>query len=148
MSDTPVARTPAERALLRNLDLLVDGKIEDWVALFAPDGVLEFPYAPPGWPDRFQGHAAIHDHMRKFPEHLSVRFRDIRFHPVSDPDLVIAEFEGEGTVITSGLPFRQTYISLIWTRDGLITRYRDFWNPVLLMEALGGADAATRAVES
>lgn len=148
MSDTPIARTPAELALLRNLELLVDGKIDDWVALFAADGVLEFPYAPPGWPDRFQGHDAIHEHMRKFPEHLSVRFRDIRFHPTADADLAIAEFEGEGTVLTSGGPFRQTYISLIWTRDGLITRYRDFWNPLLLMEALGGAEAAARAVES
>lgn len=147
MTDT-TARTPAEEALLRNLDLLVDGRIEDWVHLFTEDGVLEFPYAPPGWPDRFQGHAAIHDHMRKFPEHLSVRFDNIRFHPVADPNLVIAEFDGEGTVLSSGRAFQQTYISVIWTEGGLITRYRDFWNPMRLIEALGGAEAATRAVES
>lgn len=148
MTDTPVARTPAEQALLRNLELLVDGRVEEWVNLFAPDGVLEFPYAPPGWPDRFQGHAAIHDHMRKFPEHLKVSFHNIRFHPVSDPELVIAEFDGEGTALSTGRSFQQTYISVIWTEDGRITRYRDFWNPVRLMDALGGAEAATRAVES
>lgn len=148
MTEKPAARTPAEQALLRNLELLEDGKIPDWVNLFTPDGVLEFPYAPPGWPDRFQGHAALLDHMRKFPEHLSVTFSDIRFHPVSDPEFVIAEFEGAGTVLSSGLAFRQSYLSLIWTEDGRITRYRDFWNPLRLMEALGGAEAATRAVQS
>jgi ketosteroid isomerase-like protein len=149
MTDTPTTRTPAETALLRNLELLTDGRIEDWVHLFTADGVLEFPYAPPGWPTHIQGHAALHEHMRRFPEHLAVRFSGVRFHPVADPHLVVAEFDAEGTALSTGRSFQQSYISLIWTgADGLITRYRDFWNPLRLLEALGGVEAATRALES
>lgn len=146
MTVEAVTSTTAETILLRSLVLLENGDARGWVDLFHQDGVLEFPYAPDGWPSTFRGRDALWDHMRKFPEHLTVSFSGVVFHPTGDPDFTVAEFHGDGEAST-GLPFVQDYVSLLWIRDGLITRYRDFWNPLRHLAALGGAEAAARIVQ-
>jgi ketosteroid isomerase-like protein len=147
MTVDAVTRTTAEAVLLRSLVLLENGDARGWVDLFHDDGVLEFPYAPDGWPAIFHGRDALWRHMQKFPEHLTVSFSDVVFYETADPDFTVAEFHGNGSAST-GLPFVQDYVSLVWTKDGLITRYRDFWNPLRHLAALGGADAAARIVQS
>jgi ketosteroid isomerase-like protein len=140
-------RTVAEEVLLRSLVLLENGDARGWVDLFHDDGVLEFPYAPPGWSTVFAGRDAIWNHMRNFPEHLTVSFSDVVFHETASPDFTVAEFHGEGSAST-GLPFSQDYVSLLWVHDGRITRYRDFWNPLQHLKALGGVEAAAQIVQS
>lgn len=44
-----------------------------------------------------------------------------------------------GHVIETGLPYRQSYISVIETRDGRIVRYKDYWNPLVVKRPLGGS---------
>ncbi|WFE29026.1 nuclear transport factor 2 family protein [Solwaraspora sp. WMMD791] len=136
------ARTAAERLFAHHLDLLERNAIADWVALFTPDGVLEFPYAPAGWPAVFRGHEQIRAQMDKYAENLSLRFDELRFHPSAAPDLVVAEFTGTGTALATGLPVHQTYISVVWTSGDQIRHYRDFWNPAVVLAALGGESAA------
>ncbi|WBB80298.1 nuclear transport factor 2 family protein [Micromonospora sp. WMMD882] len=142
MTDTTTeARRDGSRAVFaRQLKLLETGGITEWVALFHPDGVLEFPYAPPGFPREVRGTEAIHAHMRNFPEQLDVTFSGVVHHDTVDPELVVAEFEAVGTALVSGRPFRQRYVSLLWLRDGRITRYRDYWNPLAVLAAIGGPD--------
>ncbi len=53
---------------------------------------------------------------------------------------MIAEFRSRGTAIATGKPYDQTYISIVHTRDGRITRYVDFWNPLVAIEALATDD--------
>lgn len=38
-------------------------------------------------------------------------------------------------------------ISVLRTRDGQILLYRDFWNPLRHLEALGGVEAAAKIVQ-
>jgi ketosteroid isomerase-like protein len=140
--------TPAQAVLARSLELLEAGDARGWVDLFDEDGVLEFPYAPHGWPTRFAGREALWQHMRKFPENLAVRFSGLHFHPTGDPELVIAEYRGDGEALTTGLEFHQTYISVVRIRNGRILGYRDFWNPLAHLDALGGAGAALKIVTS
>lgn len=52
---------------------------------------------------------------------------------------MIAEFQCDGHVVETGLPYRQSYISVIETRDGRIVRYKDYWNPLVVKEAFGGS---------
>ncbi|MFE9748624.1 nuclear transport factor 2 family protein [Saccharothrix saharensis] len=137
----------AQEILTRSLELLENGDARGWCDLFHPDGVLEFPYAPPGWPNRFEGREAIWQHMQKFPEHLTVKFGEVTFYPTADENLAIGEFHGDGTATVSGLKLDQDYISVLRTDGEHITLYRDFWNPVKHMEALGGADAAAAIVQ-
>lgn len=138
--------TPAQEVLVRSMALLENGDARGWVDLFSVDGVLEFPYAPRGWPTRFEGRDALWQHMQKFPENLTVKFSEPAFYDTSDPNLAIAEYRGDGEALTTGLPFHQNYISVVSTRNGEIVRFRDFWNPLGHLEALGGAEAALRIV--
>ncbi len=102
--------------------------------------MLEFPYAPAGFPESVKGKTELHEYMKNFPEHFEVEFTDLRFHETTDPALVIAEFASRGTALATGRPYNQRYISLVETRDGRISRYVDYWNPQVAAESLRGAE--------
>ncbi|WP_194909675.1 nuclear transport factor 2 family protein [Catenulispora rubra] len=136
-------RTAAQHAVAEHLRLTAAGNTAEWVALFAPDGVLEFPYAPVGVPRQVKGREALFEHMSHFPETFDVEFVDLVFHDTVDPSLAIAEFRSKGTALATGKPYRQTCISVVRTDgDGLITHYLDYWNPLVAIEALTPDDAA------
>jgi uncharacterized protein len=129
--------TAAQHALSEHLRLVSSGEIEEWVDLFAPDGVLEFPYAPPGVPQRVQGHDALLAHMRSFPATFDVHFVDLVFHDTVDQSVAIAEFRSVGHAVPTQKPYEQTCISVVYTdSEGRITRYLDYWNPLVALEAL------------
>ncbi|MER5476809.1 nuclear transport factor 2 family protein [Streptomyces sp. NPDC002734] len=128
----------ARQAFMDHLEYLSSGRIPEWTDLFTEDGILEFPYGPEGYPTKMQGKAALFDYMKVFPNTFDVRFTDLYFHETVDPSLVIAEFKSIGHAISTGRPYNQTYISVVETRDGKISRYVDFWNPLVGMDALGG----------
>jgi uncharacterized protein len=139
--DEATRRAAAQHALTEHLRLTATGNIDEWVQLFAPDAVLEFPYAPAGVPTRVTGHEALHAHMSNFPETFDVEFVDLVFHDTVDPSLVIAEFRSKGTALPTGKPYEQTCISVVRTDDdGRITHYLDYWNPLVAIEALTPQD--------
>lgn len=138
--DDDAIRAAARQTFKHHLEYLSSGRIDEWVNLFTEDGVLEFPYPPTGTPDYFKGHAALYDYMQHFPETFRLKFVNVRFHETVDPALVIAQFNSEGIAISTGKRYDQTYISVVETRDGKISHYKDFWNPLIGMAALGSSD--------
>jgi len=133
--------TAAQHAVAEHLRLTAAGQTDEWVKLFAPDGVLEFPYAPDGVPRRVQGHEALVAHMRTFPQTFDVEFVDLVFHDTIDARVAVAEFRSTGTAIPTGKPYRQECVSVVHTDDdGLITHYLDYWNPLIAVEALTPAE--------
>ena len=133
--------TAAQHAVVEHLRLTAAGQTDEWVKLFAPDGVLEFPYAPDGVPRRVQGHEALVAHMRTFPQTFDVEFVDLVFHDTIDARVAVAEFRSTGTAIPTGKPYRQECVSVVHTDDdGLITHYLDYWNPLIAVEALTPAE--------
>lgn len=137
-------RERAQDAFRNHLKHLSGGDIEAWVNLWQEDGVLEFPYGPAGFPEMKKGKADLFDYMQNFPKHFEVQFKDLEFHLTVDPELVIAEFKSVGKHRETGNPYNQTYISVVQTKDGLITRYRDFWNPLVAIESVGSVNDAVR----
>lgn len=130
-------RAAAQHAVAEHLRLTAAGRTDEWVRLFAPDAVLEFPYAPEGVPRRVTGRDALFAHMSSFPETFDVEFVDLVFHETVDPSLVIAEFRSTGTALPTGKPYEQTCVSVVRTDDdALITHYLDYWNPLVAIEAL------------
>lgn len=135
-------RTAAQHALAEHLRLTAAGRTDEWAELFAPDAVLEFPYAPAGVPRRVTGRDALVAHMKNFPETFDVEFVDLVFHDTVDPGLAVAEFRSKGTALPTGKPYEQECISVVHTdENGLITRYLDYWNPLVAIEALTPGDA-------
>jgi ketosteroid isomerase-like protein len=122
-----------------SLRLLLDKSIPAWIALWAEDGLMEFPFAPEGWPRRLEGKAAIADYMRHYPDHIDLHdFPDLRIHETTDPQTVVAEMRGVGRLVQTGAPFDMTYIAVVTVRDGRITSYRDYWNPLAASEFRAG----------
>ncbi|MBW5480566.1 nuclear transport factor 2 family protein [Streptomyces bambusae] len=144
--DTAARRAAAQHALAEHLRLTAAGRTDEWVELFAPDAVLEFPYAPAGVPKRVVGRDALVAHMTHFPENFDVEFVDLVFHDTVDPSLVIAEFRSKGTAVPTGKPYEQTCISVVRTDDNArITHYLDYWNPLVAIEALTPEDVPSDA---
>lgn len=130
-------RVAAQHTVSEHLRLTAAGRTDEWVTLFAPDAVLEFPFAPAGVPRKVVGREALVAHMRHFPEMFDVEFVDLVFHETIDPSLVIVEFRSTGTARLTGKPYEQTCISVVRTDDdALITHYLDYWNPLVAIEAL------------
>ncbi|SFY47716.1 nuclear transport factor 2 family protein [Streptomyces sp. F-1] len=126
--------SPAE--LYRHgLRLLLDKDIPAWVGLWAKDGLMEFPFAPEGWPRRLAGKEAVAAYMRHYPDHIDLRdFTDLRIHETTDPETIVAEMRGVGRLVETGAPYDMTYIAVVTVRDGRITGYRDYWNPLAVLE--------------
>ncbi|WP_055594822.1 nuclear transport factor 2 family protein [Streptomyces hirsutus] len=120
------------------LDLLAEGRIEEWIDGFTEDGVLEFPYPAWGLPTRMQGREALLAQMTMFRDQLKVEFSEPEFYTATEDGLVIAAFTAECTLLATGGQYHQTYLSVVRYEQGRIALFRDFWNPWLVMEAAGG----------
>jgi ketosteroid isomerase-like protein len=119
----------------RALQLLLDKDMLGFAGLWAVDGVMEFPFAPPGAPSRLDGRAAIEDYLRDYPKLLDIQgFPKQVVHQSVDSDVVVVEFDAEGVVVATGKPYRFSYIAVITVRDGEIVSYRDYWNPNYALE--------------
>lgn len=119
----------------RSLRLLLDKNIPGWVGLWAEDGIMEFPFAPQGWPERLEGKEAIAAYMRDYPDHIDLRdFPDLRIRQTTDSETIVVEMRGVGRVVETDSPFDMTYIAVVTVQDGLITSYRDYWNPLAVLE--------------
>ncbi len=139
VSGLPIAediRSAARQALREYLDHLSAGRIEQWVDLFTPDGVLESPYAPAGYPSKVSGRSGLRQYIANSAKFFRMQFMDLRFHETAEPSLVIAEFRSQGVALATGRRYEQTYISVVETTDGKISRYVDYWNPLVTERAL------------
>jgi ketosteroid isomerase-like protein len=117
---------------------------DTFVGLMAPDGYLEWPYRPPGVPARVQGRTEIRRHLTAAADAFITfdEYRDVVMHETTDPEVIIVEYDAHGIVVATGAPFRQTVIAVLRVRNGQILSYRDYINPLPLMEALAGTTGA------
>ncbi|CAM5556577.1 hypothetical protein STAFG_3857 [Streptomyces afghaniensis 772] len=136
----PEPTSPAD-LYRHSLRLLLDKDIAGWVGLWAEDGVMEFPFAPEGWPRRLEGKEAVAAYMRHYPDHIDLHdFPALGIHQTTDPQTIVVEMRGVGRLVETGAPFDMTYIAVVTVRNGHITSYRDYWNPLAVLEA--GTDFA------
>ncbi|GAA4703747.1 hypothetical protein APR04_000568 [Promicromonospora umidemergens] len=134
-------RTAPVELYRHSLDLLLAKDITAWVGLWAEEGVLEFPFAPEGWPGKLDGKEAIAAYMQAYPEHIDLHeFSDVRIHETADRDTIVVEMRGVGRLVETAAPFDVRYIAVVTVQDGLIVSYRDYWNPLVV--SAPGADFA------
>lgn len=117
---------------------------DSFLDMVAEDVVMEFPYAPAGLVDRLEGKEAIAAHLERLGGMLEIdSMSEPVVHQSTDPDLFVLEFEGHGRGVETGEAYDQNYISVIRLRQGKIVHYRDYWNPLVVLRALGGSLAAS-----
>ncbi|MBP2472478.1 ketosteroid isomerase-like protein [Crossiella equi] len=141
-----MTRTPEQTVNLMLARLLA--KDMDGVAdLWALEGVAEFPFAAAGSPPVVHGREAIRQYLANYPELLDVREVPAKtVHHTTDPDTVVVEFTAQGLTVRTGQPYELSYIAVVTTADGEITRYRDYWSPVAVAAALGELPALLTAL--
>ena len=131
----------AHEAMTKFTELILQENIPQWIELFHEDAVFEYPYAPPGFPQRYVGKAALFERFKDFPKMFRFdEFTDVQMHQTLDPNLIVVEFLGRGEVLTTGKPYHQRYISVVQMQDGKISRYRDYWNPLVVLEAFAESE--------
>lgn len=113
------------------IQALQSGDVEGWTALYAPDAVHEFPFAPAGNPRRLEGRQEIAAYMRRLPERLRFgALTDVRVRQAGDETIV--EATGHHWRLPDDTPFELSYVWFITSHDGRVTHVRDYMNPLQL----------------
>jgi uncharacterized protein len=130
--------TPAD-VLAERRRLILSGDVDGFADLFAPDGVIEAPFAGAGMPVRLEGREAIREYSRHImASPLRVEdFEVTELYQTRDPEVVIVEVRGKGTLTTTGRSFAATSIQVLRIRDGQIVLFRDFADPRVLEDVIG-----------
>ena len=129
--------TPAQ-VLEQRRELLLKQDVDGFVDLFAPDGVIELPFAGPGMPSRLAGQQAIRDYSHRM-DASPLRIDDLEataLYHTEDPEVVIIELATRGTVTSTGRTFEGTSIQVFRIRDGKIVLFRDYFNAAGLEDVL------------
>ena len=66
-----------------------------------------------------------------------MKARNMIVHDTSDPEVVVAEWDYDGQVTTTGRSFQVSNIQVSRVRDGRIVLSRDYHNHVVLAEVMG-----------
>ncbi|MDG4774640.1 nuclear transport factor 2 family protein [Solwaraspora sp. WMMD792] len=138
--------SPAAQLLHRCLDHLLAKDMPGFLAHWHDDAVAEFPFAPPGYPRRLDGIAAVTGYLIDYPKLIDIaEFPNVTVHQSVDPEVVIAELTATGTVVPTGQPYRMSYVVVVTVRDGRIAHYRDYWNPLAAPDLASAAPDPTAA---
>jgi uncharacterized protein len=133
MSDPTSPRSVFE-SLLKGIS---DGKWNDLADLYAEDAVVELPFTPSS-PTRLEGREAVRAHFAAaagLP--LRIQASNVVVHDTGDPEVVIAEFDYDGQVTTTGHSFPVSNIQVLRVRNGQIVSSCDYHNHLAIAAALG-----------
>jgi uncharacterized protein len=115
----------------RAVEALGAGDVEGWMEIYAPDAVHEFPFAPEGAISRLPGRDAIAAYMRQLPQRIRFgSLSDVRVREAGDE--VIIEATGHHWRLPDDAPRVISYVWFITRRDGQVTHFRDYMNPLQL----------------
>lgn len=145
-----MSRTPRE--VVEQVRRMVAGEGVVFADLFAPDGVLSYPFAPPGMPRELRGreailafHAGAASERRRLIEMEGV---DVVVRETDDPEVVVAEIEHYGHSHGMGGPYRFRALGVIRVRDGEIVSYDDYMDPIAMAALLGRTPDLIKALSA
>ena len=134
-------RSPREVAEL--VRRMVAGEGVVFADLFAEDGVLRFPFAPPGMPREIRGREAIRATRTSEAGSRSLLVMDaveLVVRQTDDPEVVVTEIEHYGHSHALDGPYRFRALAVVRVRDGEIVSYDDYMDPIAMAALLGRTD--------
>lgn len=130
--------TPREVA--EQVRKMVAGEGVVFADLFAAEGVLAYPFAPPGQPRDLRGRDAIRAYFAAIGQSralFTMAGVDAVSWQTDDPEVVVTQITHHGTSQVTGAPYEFTALGVIRVRDGMIVRYEDYMDPIALARLLG-----------
>jgi uncharacterized protein len=130
--------TPAD-VLARRRQLMLNGDVDGFADLFAPDAVMEFSFhGPPGTPVRVAGREAIREYSRQMMA-LPLRIEDYEvaeLYQTQDPAVVVVEMRAKATATATGRSITATSIQVLRIQEGHIVLFRDFADPRVFQDVM------------
>jgi len=135
------ARIDANVAVaMRHLDAIEMQDIRAYAANLAQDFYQEIPFVDGTQPGRI----GPREQAIAFAQHiwqqlggtgssLHVRMFDRTVHQTGDPDIIIVEYRGD-VHVDDNLVYANQYIALFHVRDGKLTLFREYTNPIPVAE--------------
>ena len=112
----------------------------EWTTLhtfFSDDAIIDYPFALPG-PTQLNGQEAIKKYFAATSAYpLKLQMRNMVVHETPDPEVVVAEWDYDGVLTTTGRTFRVSNITVTTVRNGKIVASRDYHNHAVLAAVLG-----------
>ncbi|MFI6948171.1 nuclear transport factor 2 family protein [Streptomyces sp. NPDC050422] len=128
----------SEETFRRLLELLLAGDMSAIADLWAEYGTAEFPFAEGASPRQLTGREAVRDYLAGYPDLMDVQaISALTVRHTEQPDTIVVEFTAHGRTVATDEPYQLDYIRVLTTHRGLITRYRDYWNPLAAASAAG-----------
>jgi uncharacterized protein len=147
---TSAAPTATQREVIERVHrLAADYDMTGQAELYAPEGILEWPFAPAGVPRRIEGRERIREVLAslepavKAAETRLTAIPTVAMHETTDPEVVIVEFEARAEIPATGESFPLPYIQLFQIRDGQILLFRDYFGPLTAAALTAVFNAAT-----
>jgi ketosteroid isomerase-like protein len=142
-AETGESRPAAERNIALLGDYLEAINRWDFAAMeqmLHADIEYELPYAPPPFPRTTRGHAAVMAFLRALPDFAAeANLCDIRIDAMAqDAAELVAEYRSEMKLM-SGRTYANRYLLRATVRDGRIARFTEHFDPIALVQALGGS---------
>jgi ketosteroid isomerase-like protein len=142
--DTQNYNKTATTQLLRNsLDKFLAKDMKGWSELCANNVVAEFPFAPEGMQNRFEGKEALYNYLKDYPSFIDVKtLPTLNIYSTNNPNMAVAEWSASGVVIGNGNPYEMSYATFVTFENDLIVNYREYWNPQAFQKAMSGGNFA------
>jgi ketosteroid isomerase-like protein len=111
-------------------------------AILADDVVVRLPFAPDPVPKRTEGKEAVLALYGGFPSLVSpLGFHDLVVSPLAADGEFLAEYRSDCTMLSTGRPYRNGYVSTFTVRDGRIAAFAEFFDPLVFLQAQGATVA-------
>src|SRR5688572_8077522 len=130
----------ANQALfLRMLEALGSKDYDKFESCLAEDLLCEWPYVVmEGFPTELQGRRRLREALEtSFQSFMPYAYRIVELHSLEDPDRLIAEYTSHSRYLPRDVPYSNRYVGIFDFKDGRITRWREYVNPLVVLETLG-----------
>ena len=119
---------------------LVDGT--DFFDMHAEDVVVEYVITVPNHPRRIVGREALAELYSDYGESI-VQSGSSGVYRYYDPEksVVVLEYTMHGTVVRTGAPYVNRFVSVITIKDREIVHWRDYLDPLAVLAAFGNSPA-------
>jgi len=129
------ALNPFFGVVMEGLRGLVDGG--HYFDTIAEDAFFEFRYHFPGWPGTIRGRANLMASFSGYGKTINLHSGDaLVVHRSQDSRVVILEYEVHGTILSSGAPYDNRFISVVTIENRKIVRWRDYMDSLATWTAL------------
>ncbi|MGW5106073.1 nuclear transport factor 2 family protein [Nocardia sp. NPDC004123] len=125
-------------AAVRFLEFLSVGDVDGALAMADNDVFMSIPYQPPGYPTRIEGSEKLRSFLRRVLGLFSpISFRVTEALSIEGGTGAVARYEGRSTMLRTGNPYNNSYISIFRFSNGKLVEWTEFANPLVLLESFG-----------